>query len=379
MLLATLLLLLGSGWARAESSKILSEVIYPPASRTLSFSHQKHPQVKCLDCHPTISGSVSPQDRNLPKEAACQPCHASQVRKKETIRQSKSPACRTCHAGYQGRLSPARSAFPTARLRFSHAAHLKRSKGCKPCHQPKMREDNPRPSMDTCRRCHLSKKAPLRCAVCHLAGKDGKLLTNFPQVKLRPTGALRGAAHGPLFKKRHGAVARADRKYCGNCHGKSDCLRCHAGTLRPMSIHQGDYLRRHSLDARRDSPRCSGCHRTQSFCLSCHQRLGVGTETKGNGFAPTTAMHFHPPSFNTPTVGPGHHAHAARRNIRSCSSCHRESTCVRCHGSARQNRGGISPHPAGFRTSAKCRALSARNQRVCHKCHNPGDRRVSCW
>jgi hypothetical protein len=234
------------------------------------------------------------------------------------------------------------------------------------------------PGMRQCMDCHRRHEAPNRCVVCHPSGKDGRLVTHFTEGKLLPSGILRGDAHGPLFYRRHAAQARANKRYCDSCHQPRTCLNCHAGTLRPMSIHSGDYVRRHSLDARRDEPRCSSCHRSQSFCLSCHQRMGVGTETPNNGFSPYTARRFHPQGFNAPTRGPGHHAYAARRNIRSCSSCHREQTCTRCHGSIGRGRGGISPHPPGWRTSLRCRTMSTGNHRACLKCHAPSDQRAQC-
>ncbi len=232
--------------------------------------------------------------------------------------------------------------------------------------------------MARCRACHERRGVSNRCAACHLTGKDGRLRTSFSSGKLLPRGTLQGAAHGPLFSKDHAVVARKKKRFCDSCHRPATCLRCHAGSLRPMSIHSGDYVQRHAMDARRDQPRCSSCHRSQSFCLSCHQRLGVGRETKGSGFAPHTAQSFHPPGFSGYQRGPGHHSNSARRNIRTCSSCHGESTCLRCHGGKASGKAGFSPHAPGFGGSKKCRSLSARNRRVCLKCHQSGDSNIDC-
>lgn len=355
----------------------VSSVIYPPVERrTLRFSHARHRDQGCVDCHRSVKGSVSAADRNLPTEEACRRCHA-QTRGEGKPRDRKR--CATCHVGYTGEGSPARMIYPPANLRFGHRLHLERGTGCASCHRHEGRGRS-LPTMASCLACHRSSGVSDRCVVCHLAEKDGRLRTRFPSGQLRPRGSLKGDAHTQDFERRHGQLARGNRRYCESCHrpqGQS-CLRCHAGSLRPMRIHSGDYVTRHAMDARRNEPRCESCHRSQTFCLGCHQRLGVGQETPGGGFRPSTGARFHPPAFVAMTVGAGHHSYSARRNIRSCSSCHRERTCIRCHGTRGLGRGGFSPHPAGFGASARCRSISARNQRVCLKCHTPDDRRIRC-
>lgn len=365
-----------AGAAVGGSRANLSRAVYPPSSSAVRFSHRSHTEVKCVGCHASAARSVSPTDRNLPAEAACRRCH-TQTRKSDAVKQSADPGCAFCHTGYKGKGSPARPRYPAANLRFNHRLHIKQGVTCTGCHGP---ASGPKlPTMKTCRACHAKKKKSLlRCVVCHKAGKDGRLVTRFPTGKLIPRGTLQGDAHGPLFSRKHGGVARGKRRYCESCHQPKACLKCHAGSLRPMSIHSGDYTRRHALDARRDQPRCASCHRSQTFCLGCHQRLGVGAETRGSGFKPNTAARFHSKAFTGIARGPGHHAHAARRNIRTCTGCHRESTCVRCHGTRARGRGGFSPHGAGWRGSAKCRSLAARNHRACVKCHQVGDKKIAC-
>jgi hypothetical protein len=141
------------------------------------------------------------------------------------------------------------------------------------------------------------------------------------------------------------------------------------------------------VDARRNTPDCAACHRAQSFCVGCHQRTGVAPDATGgvpgvqprNPFGTGTALKsFHPPGWVLEGGAPSGHAEQARRNIRTCVSCHREESCLGCH-SADPTRGlGVSPHGPAFGGTARCRALSARNRRACVKCHAPGAPEVDC-
>jgi hypothetical protein len=356
----------------------LSPVIYPKKKNQLVFSHQnpRHRQLPCDRCHRSIRRSISSQERNQPKEAICRPCHAKITRAEMTVKQGPKEACSRCHRGYTGVGIPARPVRPQANLRFSHRLHLDKGASCEACHRRQSAISMP--SMSRCRGCHERRGASNRCVVCHLSNKDGRVRTRYDSGKLRPRGTLVGDAHDQRFARSHKSVARSNRRYCESCHQPRTCLKCHSGTLRPVRIHPGDYATRHSLDARRNQPRCQSCHRSQTFCLGCHQRSGVGMESADSGFRPTTGRRFHAPRFAATKRGPGHHAYSAKRNIRTCSGCHRESTCVRCHGTRQRGMGGFSPHPKNFRFSTRCSMLSARNQRVCLKCHAVGDRRIGC-
>lgn len=375
---AALVTLPEAGDLAAKAAPARSPVIYPTAPRQLRFAHDKNHQQTCNRCHATIPKSVTARDRNVPAEATCRPCHRAWTRADTAVKTGPAARCGRCHLGHKDGAVPARPVRPAANLRFSHRVHLDKRLDCAACHQRSQEGRYSLPTMATCRGCHRKRSAPNRCAVCHLTGKDGRLRTAFAAGKLKPSGALKGDAHNRLFHRNHKAVARGNKRYCQTCHQQRDCMRCHAGTLRPLRIHAGDYATKHAVDARLNKPRCNGCHATQSFCLGCHQRSGVGHETRGGAFRPSTGRRFHTPAFVAARRGPGHHAYAARRNLRTCSGCHRESTCIRCHGSRRRQRGGFSPHGPGFKASSKCRMLAARNQRACLKCHAASDRAINC-
>jgi hypothetical protein len=72
------------------------------------------------------------------------------------------------------------------------------------------------------------------------------------------------------------------------------------------------------------------------------------------------------------------HARDAKRNIASCASCHREEDCLACH-SAEPAAMQISPHPKGWRGSAKCKALDSKNRRMCLRCHITQDELGCDW
>jgi hypothetical protein len=114
----------------------------------------------------------------------------------------------------------------------------------------------------------------------------------------------------------------------------------------------------------------------QSFCLSCHQRLGL--VASGAPRAMAQRGNVHPPAsvWTTGARGPSHHSVAARRNLAECVSCHQERDCIRCHAagtvSSRQMSpygSGLNPHPPTF--AANCRNYWARNPRPCLACHRP--------
>ncbi len=371
--------------------------VYPADSTPLTFDHARHAALglSCGRCHAAADTSVRPGDRLLPDEALCFECHDPRARP------PGDPGCATCHPGYRpttlpadprrtglARPLPAPVVLRPAALTFGHRPHLARGATCDDCHRGVAQSTDAAerflPDMATCVDCHARNNASIACATCHPTGPDGRLETRLPAGPLMPRGRFHPADHRGRFAQDHGALARADGAYCAECHAPADtltrpgCARCHASAVKPLSLHPADYVRTHGIDARRATD-CVGCHRQQTFCLDCHTRSGVSMVPGPTTFDRTGSDgRFHPPGFVGVTgepAGPAHHRHAARRNLRECTSCHRESDCVTCHAAdAALGLRAPSPHPPGF----DCATLD-RNARGCLKCHRePGALEALC-
>jgi hypothetical protein len=422
-----------AGWASAApdagaparpnppASALPSALIFPAQSIPLRFDHARHLKLgaRCETCHVAAASSTSVGDNLIPAEAACRACHEIDRAQPAKAVAPGAPAarCDACHVSESGEpgvgwmprgatyQEPPRVRLARPNLKFNHRLHVARGVGCELCHANvamqglATRADLPR--MSLCLGCHDGKQATSRCGACHLTEPDGRLKTNLASAataalgatgKLVPSGVLRGLdAHGPAFARDHAQAGR-DERYCLSCHKKTECVDCHGGTVRPFDIHPSDYVSLHGVDARRNTPDCSSCHRAQSFCVGCHQRSGVAADPEGgergrqprNPFGTGTQLkRFHPPGWvqgdGSGVAGPSSgHANQARRNVRSCVSCHREQSCLDCHSTDLTRGAGVSPHGPNFGSTARCRALSSRNKRACLKCHAPGAPEIDC-
>jgi len=364
---------LAAGAASAQLGRPApSPVIFPRQTLPLSFSHLDHGKLglECAACHADALRSTRAADVLMPGEAACAGCHAIDRTRpdKEVAAGEPDARCSSCHPGWNGAGEPPRIVIPTPNLKFNHQVHAARNIACAACHGDFQAEGiglatrNQLPRMSLCLACHDGRQAPAACTSCHLATPKGLVRTELPEGTLVPTD------HDLRFRLDHAAAAKNDARSCASCHEKRWCLDCHNGVVKPFDFHGNDYLRLHTVDARRNVPDCQGCHRLQTFCTGCHARSGVSDDPRTSEFKRTTDKdRFHPDGwFDTlaKDMRRGtHHSFEARRNLRACASCHREDFCIGCH--ARQ----VSPHPAGFAATARCRALAARASRTCLRCH----------
>jgi hypothetical protein len=369
------------GLADPAADAAWSPVVYPPQRLPLVFSHARHlgRGAACAACHPDAAGSRSAVDDLLPTEAACRACHPIDRSKPDLVVEGAPPvACTACHPGGASGAVP-RLYIPPPPLKFDHSAH--RQAACETCHPVRavdLATARQLPTMASCLLCHKDGGEPERCADCHLARLGGLIETRFEHGTLAPAHTGLGDAHGMDFPAHHAQEARQIGATCTACHDQSECVACHQGVIKPMEFHPGNYVLTHVVEARRGKPDCSACHRAQSFCVACHERSGIGTrgDTQYNPVDPARA--FHPPGWASMGAGPNLHAREARRTITSCASCHREDECLKCH-SAQPGAPRISPHPAGWRGSAQCRALDRGNRRMCLRCHTSRDELGCDW
>jgi hypothetical protein len=348
-----------------------SPIVYPAQRVPLVFSHQRHLArgTTCAACHPGATTSRAAADNLIPTERECRACH-------QIDRAAPDARCATCHPGYTPGAVVARVYLTPAPLTFAHAAHV--ATPCAGCHGDLTRSDHATrthlPTMTSCLACHKDGAQVRRCADCHLARLGGLLEVDLPHGQLIPRHTGLGDGHGPGFARDHRQEASQVGATCAACHDRSTCVACHQGVAKPFDFHPSNYVLGHAVEARRGTPDCGACHRAQSFCVACHERTGVGlrgpTDHVRGGAEPARA--FHPPGWATS------HGRDARRNVTTCASCHREPDCLGCH-SADAAGLRISPHPPGWRGSARCRALDRANRRMCLKCHVTRDEHGCDW
>jgi len=362
-----------------------SAVVYPPQKITLRFNHKKHVKeigAKCTVCHGKVTTSKSATDVLLPTGEACDTCHDTDHSDLHKVKggSDEMGQCAFCHLGYVASAPThvARLDVPRPNLTFNHKAHLDHNIQCGQCHgavdQLELATRDQLPRMKGCFGCHqmtgaAQGKAKSTCITCHTTAPDGRIQTMFATGEMRPPRWLNNAEHTADWIERHKRVAADNSALCANCHTERYCTDCHDGNVRPRSVHPNDWISMHPVAARTDNPRCTSCHNEQSFCLTCHQRVGVvmsGPNVSGNKF--------HPAGWATVTSsmgsnrGPGHHSWEAQRNLNACVSCHTERDCAMCHASTIKGGMSIDPHPSSFQSN--CATQYRRNARPCLVCHD---------
>ncbi|MBL8610377.1 MAG: cytochrome c3 family protein [Myxococcales bacterium] len=379
-----------------------SDVVFPAQQMTLRFNHKKHQGfgLKCQGCHTKATTSQRAEDDLVPDGRTCDQCHGTSHADLAQVKagEDETGQCVFCHLGAKdgARIVPFK--IPPPNLVFDHKKHADRNVGCQQCHgevgELELATRDQLPRMRGCFGGHQMPDAArgdakAACDTCHLreatpttgqllperrgVATGGRIKTKFAEGQLKPPRWMQNAGHGPDFLARHKRVAASNSERCANCHKEDVCTGCHDGRVRPRSIHPNDYLQMHPVEARMATQRCTSCHREQSFCLSCHQRLGVSMSGPAGV---RESGRFHPPKYvwSDAPRKPGHHSQEAMRNLNACVSCHVERDCLVCHG-GRGVGGGFNPHGTGFASS--CKTQYKRNPRPCLVCHIPGSQELS--
>jgi len=264
-----------------------------------------HTRERCVTCHVDPALDPIPRMPEAPLELALPPAEA----------RYEEP---TTH-GDQGWLS-------------EHGLQASRS-ACATCH-----------TSDDCTSCHVQ---PAPAAVTGLPDRSTAIA---PGVGLTPT---RPESHErAFFLEAHPSLSIGDEASCATCHRESFCVDCHDGAGRG-GYHPSDFQARHAGVAFGRDAECSNCHNSAVFCRACHVEAGlVGTGPRlGDGYHAGGALWLL------------RHGRAARLTLESCSTCHQQKDCTRCHGVL--GSFSVSPHTTDFDAA---RAWS-RSPRACLGCH----------
>ncbi len=269
--------------------------------------------------------------------AACATCHVRQ-------------RCLSCHvAGTEAEIAAIPAAPPSMELpRFAAfyptpPSHLE--SGFESSHGELA-------SAGDCATCHTRED----CASCHTeplpdraAALPSRTRAAAPGVGLQAH--LPASHRSPFFLRSHQTLAASKPDACATCHTQAYCAECHDGTA-PASFHPDGFVDTHPAAAYGREMECANCHDAEAFCRACHVQVGFGSQGRlGGGF------HDAQPLWLL------RHGQAARQNLESCASCHRQTECLQCHS----QRGSfqVSPHGPGF----DAQRAWERAPNTCFACH----------
>ena len=398
--------------ARCHDGTDLQQVSWRrPAARVdnLRFTHDEHaallqgvgdPEQPCQACHVPPGGGRMAVSSEI-QVGTCLSCHAHQAKDHKVDAQ-----CSTCHlplaeSGFsrtriEAIEAPADHAGDTflggghgvaARSNVARCATCHTADRCVACHvdtdRPEIRalafapegmelppagarystpashEDETwlsrhgsQATRGACATCHTSDD----CKACHIEPLPAQVATLPARADVVAPGA-RVEPRAPdshesfFFMEVHSSLAAGDPASCNTCHVESFCVDCHEGPV-GGGYHPAGFVARHAADAFGRETECANCHDTQVFCRSCHVQAGLASVGR---------------------LGPGYHeggsvwllrhGQAARQNLESCTTCHKQNDCTQCHGVLGAFK--ISPHSRGF----DAQRAWEQSPRTCFACH----------
>ena len=172
----------------------------------------------------------------------------------------------------------------------------------------------------------------------------------LPQTSVSGAEPRKAQVHPPGFSRSHGASAASSQLNCEGCHARSYCAECHGGESK-RRFHVANFAARHAPEAWGRETDCQQCHNAEVFCRSCHVQVGLSSKGRSN-----VGYHSAVPFWLL------QHGQAARQGLPSCTSCHTQTDCMRCHA---QSGRGINPHGANFDAKRMWKA----NRLTCLRCH----------
>lgn len=310
---------------QAGTAMVLGTLLGTAPLAAQSFPHETHSVFfsECSACHAGVTSGEASQ--LFPDPATCAACHDG----------ATAPAI-----GWKGQEARVSS------LAFSHTPH---AFDCATCHLPQGPENLSAmalPEPETCLGCHMpgtEHQQAEECNFCHA-----------PVVDFRITGlGLNPPFHGAAFTTSHAAAATAGQPDCTSCHAENTCVQCHEAQGSP-DFHPVNFLASHGTEAFGRISDCASCHSTEAFCRECHINLGL----TGVGGSDMVA-----PFHDGQALWILSHPQAARQDLESCTSCHQQTDCLRCHSAQSGMR--VNPHGPDFNASN----IGDLNQAMCRLCH----------
>ena len=304
-------------------------------NRGMLINHDRHAAegMDCTDCHETSAG----ERMSFVDHDTCLICHEiPEDSLTNSMAFTEDVSCKMCHTRNDFSVTPQYQLI-TEEIQFDHQTHENAEVSCAQCHDKPDRPMYTNASlMADCMDCHQQKShtfASLANTTTEAADFQSNdcAVCHSELTKDTIPQFRRGQriAHDSkqAWIRLHGQESYVDAEYCAQCHvEQEDCTTCHR-LMKPGSHTLAWNRKVHGAHASWDSQSCSVCHEEDS-CMKCHEH---------------TQPRSHRGSFGVP-----------RNN--HCIQCHvpAETSCTVCHESIEHRSAPRSPHDADGGFAGNC-------------------------